>query len=61
MEQTFVHIARDAAWFLFIVFAFAVVGVIATVRWIIGLVTGAERAVESGVESVGHAIHHDQK
>ncbi len=59
MEQTFVHLARDAAWFLLIVFVFAAIGVIATIRWIIGLVMGAERAVESGVESVEHAIHHD--
>jgi len=60
MEQTLVHLAETAAWIFLIVFAFAVIGIIATVRWIIGLVTGAERAVESGVRSVENSITHRQ-
>jgi hypothetical protein len=52
MEQTFIHLARDAAWFMFVIFVFALIGVYATIRWIVGLFVRAERAVESGVESV---------
>jgi hypothetical protein len=52
MEQTLAHLAATAAWIFFIIFAFAIIGVIATVRWIVGLFVKGERAVESGVESV---------
>ena len=58
MEQTLVHIVTDAAWVFVVIFAFAVIGVIATIRWIIGLVMGAERAVETGVHNVESAITH---
>jgi len=58
MEQTFVHIAEDAAWFVVVVILFAIIGVIATVRWIIGLVTKTEHAVESGVRSVEDSLTH---
>ncbi len=61
MEQTLVHLAATAAWIFFIGFVFAVIGVIATIRWIVGLVTGAERAVETGVHDVTDKItHHNQ-
>jgi hypothetical protein len=61
MEHTLVHIAETAAWFFVIVFVFAIVGVIATIRWIVGLFTSAEHAVESSVRSVEERItgHHD--
>jgi hypothetical protein len=51
-----VNLAHSFAWVLFIIFIFAVIGFIATIRWIIGIVTGAERAVVSGVEGVEHKI-----
>ncbi|MEO9170826.1 MAG: hypothetical protein ABI282_00245 [Candidatus Baltobacteraceae bacterium] len=61
MEQTLVHLAATAAWLFAIVFIFAVIGIIATIRWIVGLVTNTERAVVSGVEDAGRRItHHDQ-
>lgn len=61
MEQTLVHLVHAAAWLFLIIFIFAAIGVIATVRWIIAMVTGAERAVESGVHNVeGHFTHRDQ-
>lgn len=61
MEQTLVHLVHAAAWLFLIVFVFAVIGVIATIRWIVNMVTGAERAVESGVQNVeGRFTHHDQ-
>jgi hypothetical protein len=52
MEQTLVHIAATAAWVFLILLVFAVIGVIAVIRWIIGLVTNTERAVETGVREV---------
>jgi NADH:ubiquinone oxidoreductase subunit 5 (subunit L)/multisubunit Na+/H+ antiporter MnhA subunit len=52
MEQSLVHLAHAAAWVFLIGFIFAVIGVIATIRWIVNLFTGAERAVESGVHNV---------
>ncbi len=51
-----VNLAHSFAWVLFIIFVFSVIGFIATIRWIIGIVTGAERAVVSGVEGVEHKI-----
>jgi hypothetical protein len=52
MEQTVMHMAAAAAWVFVIIFAFAIVGVIATIRWIIGLFMRGERAVESGVSNI---------
>ncbi len=61
MEDTFVHLAHAAAWIFLVVFVFAAIGVVATVRWIIAMVTGAERAVESGVHGVEERFtHHDR-
>lgn len=59
MEQTLIHLAETAAWVFFIVFVFAIIGVWATIRWIINLVTAGERAVESGVHNVENTFHHD--
>ncbi len=49
MADFFVHLAHAAAWVLGIMFVFALIGVFATIRWIISLIVGTERAVESGV------------
>ena len=51
-----VNLAHSFAWVLFIIFIFAIIGFIATIRWIVGIVTGAEQAVVSGVEGVEHKI-----
>jgi hypothetical protein len=51
-----VNLAHSFAWVLFIIFIFSIIGFIATIRWIIGIVTGAEQAVVSGVEGVEHKI-----
>jgi hypothetical protein len=51
-----VNLAHSFAWVLFIIFLFAVIGFIATIRWIISIVTGAERAVVSGVENVERTV-----
>lgn len=58
MEHTLVHLAATAAWLFFILFLFAVIGVIATVRWIVNLATNTERAVVTGVEDAGRRITH---
>ncbi len=52
MEQTVIHMAEAAAWVFVVIFVFAIIGVWATIRWIINLVTAGERAVESGVRNV---------
>jgi len=57
MEQTLIHLVQTAAWFFFIVFIFAVIGVVATVRWIVNALTRGERAVEAGVVSVENHLH----
>ncbi len=56
MEQSVVHLAESAAWVFFFVFLFAVIGVIATIRWIMALVTRGELAVEAEAHKVGDAI-----
>ena len=58
MEHTLVHLAATAAWIFLIVFVFAIVGVVATIRWIIATVTRGERAVVSGVEGAERRITH---
>jgi MinD-like ATPase involved in chromosome partitioning or flagellar assembly len=58
MEHTMVHLAEAAAWVFVIVFAFAIIGVYATIRWIVNLVTSAERAVENDVRSAEDRITH---
>ncbi|MBV8155562.1 MAG: hypothetical protein JO029_01250 [Candidatus Eremiobacteraeota bacterium] len=52
MEQTFVHLAQTAAWFLLVVFVFAIIGVYATIHWIVNLVRRGEQAVETGVQNI---------
>ena len=48
-----IHMAEAAAWVFVIIFVFAIIGVWATIRWIVNMVTAGERAVESGVHNVG--------
>ncbi len=58
MEQSMVHLAESAAWVFFFIFLFAVIGVVATIRWIIAMVTRGEQAVEAEARKVGDAISH---
>jgi hypothetical protein len=51
-----VNLAHSFAWVLLIIFVFAIIGFIATIRWIYDMLTGAERAVVSGVEGVERTI-----
>jgi hypothetical protein len=50
------HLLHTAIWVFGIIFVFALIGLVATIKWIIGLFTGAEHAVTSGVESVERGI-----
>jgi hypothetical protein len=58
MMHGLTHLMAIAAWFAIVVFVFALIGVYATIRWIVGLVTSAERAAEREVETVERAITH---
>ena len=56
MEQTIVHLAEAAAWVFVVIIVFALIGVYATIRWIVNLATRTEHAVESGVRNVEDSI-----
>jgi hypothetical protein len=57
MEAFLGHLIHFALWVFFVIFAFAIVGVIAVVRWVAMLVTRTETAVGDGVSSVERVIH----
>ncbi len=57
MEEFLGHLIHFALWAFFVIFAFAVVGVVATVRWIVSLVTRTEAAVGSGIQSAEDVLH----
>jgi hypothetical protein len=57
MEALLGHLIHFALWVFFVLFVFAAIGVIATVRWIMALVTGTEAAVGSGIASAEDVIH----
>ena len=52
MESAVMHLLHFAAWAFFIIFLLAFIGLIAIVRWVVGLFRRGEAAVESGVERV---------
>jgi hypothetical protein len=56
MEQFVNNLLHAAAWTFALIFLFAFIGVVATIRWIVGLFMKGERAVESGVQSVEHLV-----
>lgn len=58
MEQNLVHLAESAAWVFLIIFVFAAIGVVATVRWIVAQVTRGEQAVVGEARKVGDAMTH---
>ena len=51
MEQFVMHLLHAAAWTFGIIFLFAIIGVVATIRWIFGLMFKTERAVEGGIHN----------
>lgn len=52
MESALVHLAHFALWAFVIIFLLALVGLIAIVRWIVGLFRKGESAVEGGINRV---------
>jgi len=50
MGDFLTHLAHAALWVIGVMFIFSLIGIFATIRWIVGIVTGAGRAVEGGVE-----------
>jgi hypothetical protein len=57
MQQFVVHLLQVGAWTFGIIFLFAIIGVIAVVRWIVNLFRKTEAAVEGGVQNVESALH----
>jgi hypothetical protein len=51
------HLIHFGMWVFFVIFAFAVIGLIATVRWIMNLVNRTEAAVGSGVARAEDVFH----
>lgn len=60
MEQFIINMLHAAAWLFGFIFLFALIGVVATIRWIMGLFMRGERAVAGGVSNVEQRFHHDQ-
>lgn len=56
MEQAVLHLLHFAGWAFLIIFILAFIGLVAIVRWIIGLFRRGEAAVEGGVNSVEHTL-----
>ena len=57
MEQAVSHLVHIAAWVFFVIFVLAFIGLVAIIRWIIGLFRRTESAVESGVQRVEDTFH----
>ena len=57
MEHTVMEMLKIGAWLFGIIFLFAIIGVIATIRWIFGMIFRGERAVASGVQSIEDKFH----
>jgi len=57
MESFVLNLLHAAAWLFAFIFLFALIGVVATVRFIMALITGTERAVETGVHNVENSFH----
>jgi hypothetical protein len=51
------HLVHAAAWTGAVIIVFAVIGVIATIRWIAGLFTRGKQAVASAAQQVGDSLH----
>ena len=57
MAEFINHLIQFGLWVFFVIFAFAAIGVVATVRWIMNLVTRTEAAVGSGVAKAEDVFH----
>lgn len=57
MEHFVANLLHAAAWVFGFIFLFAIIGVIAVVRWIANMVFKTERAVEGGIQSAETHLH----
>jgi hypothetical protein len=57
MAEFLTHLIQFSLWVFFVIFAFAIIGVWATIHWIVRQVTRAEDAVHTGVQRADDAIH----
>lgn len=57
MEQGLLHLVHIAAWVFLVIFVLAFIGLVAIIRWIVGLFRRGEQAVETGVQRVGDTLH----
>ena len=57
MEQAVSHLVHIAAWFFVVIFILAFIGLVAIIRWIMGLFRRTESAVEGGVQRVEDTFH----
>jgi hypothetical protein len=57
MEALLGHLIHFALWVFFVIFAFAIAGVIAVVRWITALVNRTETAVGTGIQNAENILH----
>ncbi len=61
MEHILSNMLHTALWFFFVIFIFAVIGVVAVISWIMNAVRKTETAVQTGVANVeGHLHHHNE-
>jgi len=58
VQETLIHVAKDAVWAFVIFFAFAVIGVVASVRWVMAMVTRGTTAVQSEARKIEDAVTH---
>jgi hypothetical protein len=56
LEQFVTNLLHAAAWTFGLIFLFAIIGIIATIRWIIGLFVKGEQEVEAGARDVGRMV-----
>lgn len=47
-----IGLAHTAMWVFIVIFVFAAIGVFATTRWIVGLFTKTEQAVQGGISNI---------
>ena len=52
MEALIKHLLEFALWSFFVIFAFAAIGVYATIKWIHGLIVRGENAVGSARDAI---------
>jgi len=58
VQETLIHVAKDAVWAFVIFFVFAVIGVVASVRWVMAMVTRGTTAVQSEARKIEDAVTH---